>query len=78
MKNCSRFLVVILNHHICFYRLHFRFFPVRGSDEKLYVDEILLLLNNRIKNGYDTLKKAFLQLDKVQTNIIFLMKLFEN
>ena len=49
-------LKIISNDLICCYRLHFRFFPVRGSDEKLDVDEILLLLNNCIKNGYDTLR----------------------
>ena len=43
----------------------FRFFPIRGVNEKMDIRDIVRLLHGHVKNAYSSFKKAFLEIDKV-------------
>lgn len=48
------------------------FFPGRGTDEQIPFTDVVKLLVKRMKFGHSTLRRAFLQLDKVKSSEEFI------
>ena len=48
-----------------------RFFPIRGSEEKLELKDVIRLLHDHVVHAYSSFKNAFLQIDKVSIIFIF-------